>query len=116
MLTNTAITSGRSLEIRHVRLSSDSLLPRTTLDHLTTDAVSCAIEQDDLKLAVELLEQGRGTILRQIGGYRTPLDDVAAVDPDLADRFRILSSQLDASIVRGEDIDVRDPTNDSVAR
>lgn len=116
-LLDKAVAQSRSLETRHTYLSTDSILPRSDLAGLTTDASSCAVDQGRLELAVELLEQGRATILTQIGRYRTQLDAVLAVDADLANEFQRLSWQLDASLVKGENIKVTSNSlQDSVAR
>lgn len=104
-LLGVAIARGRSLETRHIHLSTDTMLSRDVVEHLATDAASWAIEQDRVELAVEFLEQGRATILTQIGRYRTPLDDVAKKNPELARRFEGLSRLLDRSIVKGEGSD-----------
>jgi CHAT domain-containing protein len=46
--------------------------------------------------ALQLLEQGRGVLLAQALDARGDLSDVAAVDPDLAERMRAVRAELDS--------------------
>lgn len=116
-LLDVALAQARSLHARHAHLSTDRMLPSSQLAELATDAASCAVDQGKLGLAVELLDQGRTTILTQVGRYRTQLDDVTAVDAELAKAYLRLSRQLDASVVRGDEmIEAPDMLRDTVAR
>lgn len=54
-----------------------------------------AIKRGHLKLAVELLDRGRCIILGSLGRYRSPLDELQATHPDLAEKFVDLSRQLE---------------------
>ncbi|KAL4262688.1 hypothetical protein AB1N83_007242 [Pleurotus pulmonarius] len=54
-----------------------------------------AIKRGYLKLAVELLDRGRCIILGSLGRYRSPLDELQATHPDLAEKFADLSRQLE---------------------
>lgn len=117
MLLEKTITQSKSLEARHTYLSNNSILPRLELAELATDACSCAIDQGKIELAVELLEQGRATIMTQLGRYRTQLDNITAVDTRLANEFQRLSRRLDASIVKGDKMEAAtDSLHDNVAR
>ena len=59
---------------------------------LALDAVSCSINQGDLRTAVELLEQGKAVLLwSKLRGHRHPLDNLRTIDKELFDQFEILS-------------------------
>ncbi|VDB96094.1 unnamed protein product [Peniophora sp. CBMAI 1063] len=60
-------------------------------------AVAGAISVGALQQAVVWLEQGRALVWSQVLAMRTPLDDLAQQDKDLADALRELQSQLQAS-------------------
>ncbi|KZP06031.1 hypothetical protein FIBSPDRAFT_842501 [Athelia psychrophila] len=63
---------------------------------LAMDAAAHAIEHGHLEKAIEFLEQGRGMLWSNIRGYRHPIEEVRQVSPDLAERFRTTSEQLEA--------------------
>ena len=86
------ISTGRSLESVHHRLTSNVRLKATR--HLAVDAAACAIREGRIEMALELLEQGRSLLLTQAGRYRTPVDDL---DDTLADEFREISAKMEAS-------------------
>ena len=86
------ISTGRSLESVHYRLTSTATLQGTR--HLAVDAAACAIREGRIEMALELLEQGRSLLLTQAGRYRTPVDDL---DDMLADEFKAISAKMEAS-------------------
>ncbi|KAG2033441.1 CHAT domain-containing protein [Suillus americanus] len=61
---------------------------------LPVDAASCAIYRNDLRRAVELLEQGRGQQWSLASRLRTPLEDLESANPNLAHKFSELSKCL----------------------
>ncbi|KAG1776806.1 CHAT domain-containing protein [Suillus placidus] len=61
---------------------------------LPVDAASCAIRRDDLRLAVELLEQGRGQQWSLASRLRTPLEDLKLANPELAHRLSEINKCL----------------------
>lgn len=91
------LTISRNLEAQQVR----QLEFRT----LASDAAALAIGKDDVERAVEILEQGRGAILLQLGRYRTPLEDLRAVDQELADSYTAVSFELEKITVSIEKTD-----------
>ena len=93
------VFTGSSLESLHYRLSSAVRLKGTR--YLAVDAAACAIREGRVEIALELLEQGRSLLLTQTGRYRTPVDDLEAVDPNLADEFRRNSVLIERSILMG---------------
>lgn len=95
-----AITRSTSLEKQYSQLSNHSTLKQTK--GLAVDAASLAIDGGEVELALELLEQGRAVLFAQLGRYRTALDDIAAVAPELAKKLVTLGRQLDAVTVSGE--------------
>ena len=60
------------------------------------DSAACAIREDRIAMALELLEQGRSLLLTQAGRYRTPVDDL---EETLAGEFRAISAKMDASVM-----------------
>ncbi|KAG2112673.1 uncharacterized protein F5147DRAFT_791499 [Suillus discolor] len=61
---------------------------------LPVDAASCAIRRDNLRRAVELVEQGRGQQWSLASRLRTPLEDLESISPELARKFSQLSKHL----------------------
>ncbi|KZP31599.1 hypothetical protein FIBSPDRAFT_925819 [Athelia psychrophila] len=78
------------VELRREALGTNSLSPS-----LAMNAAAHAIEHGHLEKAIELLEQGRGMLWSNIRGYRHPIEEVRQVDPDLANRFRTTSEELE---------------------
>ncbi|KAG8905238.1 hypothetical protein FRB99_000405 [Tulasnella sp. 403] len=79
------------LEMRHNQLSSTNVMVEAK--RLVTEAASLAIQEGQLARAVEFLEHGRVVLLTQISRYRVPLDDLRALDPELAERHRRLTME-----------------------
>ena len=71
------------------------LLRREWYRSLACNAASLAIERDELPLAIELLEQGRGLLWSQLRGLRSPLDELKRESSDLAEGFEAVSQQLE---------------------
>ncbi|YCK39958.1 CHAT domain-containing protein [Actinomadura sp. ATCC 39365] len=69
-----------------------------------SDAAACALETGDARLAVELLEQGRGVLLAQALDARADRDRLARELPELAGRLAEVHAELDA---RSADMDRR---------
>ncbi|KAG2092405.1 CHAT domain-containing protein [Suillus cothurnatus] len=61
---------------------------------LPVDAASCATRHDNLRQAVELLEQGRGQQWSLASRLRTPLEDLWSANLQLAQRLSELSKHL----------------------
>ncbi|CAE7142272.1 unnamed protein product [Rhizoctonia solani] len=59
------------------------------------EAASHAISIQSYDLALEWLEQGRSIVWNQILDLRTPFDDLAAVDPGLANELQSVGQNLD---------------------
>lgn len=91
-LLDVALAQSQSLEIQYSTFSRNKTVRRA--HQLAVDAAAEAIAQDEPELAVQLLDQGRGILLRQLGRFRTALDDLREKDQVLADRFRFLSNQI----------------------
>ncbi|KAG9119532.1 hypothetical protein FRC07_005404, partial [Ceratobasidium sp. 392] len=62
---------------------------------LSPAAAAWAISVGSYDIALEWLEQGCSVIWRQMLQLRTPFDDLAAVDPELANELKDTASQLD---------------------
>ncbi|KAG1862742.1 CHAT domain-containing protein [Suillus subalutaceus] len=61
---------------------------------LPVDAASCAVRRDDLRHAVELVEQGRGQQWSLASRLRTPLEDLQSTSLQLARKLSELSKSL----------------------
>ncbi|KAG2136723.1 CHAT domain-containing protein [Suillus clintonianus] len=61
---------------------------------LPVNAASCAIRLDNLRGAVELVEQGRGQQWSLASRLRSPLEDLEFTNPILAHKFSELSKRL----------------------
>ncbi|KAG8900931.1 hypothetical protein FRB99_005669 [Tulasnella sp. 403] len=105
-LLDVAVARDHSLEDRHASLASLNVL--RTAKRLVVEAAAYAIERGDPMRAVEFLEHGRAVVLGQLSRYRTPVAELRAVNPTLADRLSELGRQLEGgasaqkSVTRGE--------------
>ncbi|KAG2110029.1 CHAT domain-containing protein [Suillus cothurnatus] len=61
---------------------------------LPIDGTSCAIRRDNLRRAVELMEQGRGQQWSLASRLRTPLEDLQSMSPELARKFLHLGKHM----------------------
>ncbi|KAG8703738.1 hypothetical protein FRC09_003975 [Ceratobasidium sp. 395] len=66
------------------------------INHVVSAAAAWAVSVGSYDIALEWLEQGRSVIWAQQLQTRTLFDDLAAVDPQLADRMQYIASQLEA--------------------
>ena len=94
-----ALVGMRSLEARHLRLTSAKIKGSRML---ARNAAACAIARGKVELALEMLEQGRGILLMQAGRYRTPTQYLEAVHPHLALEFQAISRQMEASVMESQ--------------
>ncbi|TFK35107.1 CHAT domain-containing protein [Crucibulum laeve] len=83
---------GDTMGKRHLKLID--------ISNLTNTAVSMACESGDYMLAVEWLEQGRSIVWQQLNSLRTPLDDLSAVNSDLALELLSVSKALENATSR----------------
>lgn len=65
---------------------------------LASTAAAAALMLNNPGQALQLLEQGRGVLLAQALDARGDLSELAAVDPDLAERMRAVRAELDSSV------------------
>ncbi|KAG1830288.1 CHAT domain-containing protein [Suillus subalutaceus] len=61
---------------------------------LPVDAASCAIRRDNLRQAVELVEQGRGQQWSLASRLKTPVEDLESANPNLAHNYLELSKRV----------------------
>ncbi len=94
------IATGRSLESRHLRLTSKAIRKSQTL---AVDSAACAISLGYIEMAVEMLEQGRSLLLNQAGRYRTPVD---GLEDTLAEEFRAISARMEGWAMNNRPVDV----------
>ncbi|KAG8723429.1 hypothetical protein FRC09_003390 [Ceratobasidium sp. 395] len=95
---------GRTMELIHQVLWIGSAVGRRYEDlkskdfgRIAMEAAAVAIEAQEFTLALEWLEQGRSIVWNQMLQLRTPLDELATVDPDLAQELKKVASRLDQS-------------------
>lgn len=69
---------------------------------VASEAAALAIQEENVDLAISLLEQGRSIIFAQLSRYRPVIDDVREISPELAVRLVDLGVELDALVFRGE--------------
>lgn len=103
-LLDLAVAESASLESLSSRLSENNQF-RAALG-VASDGAVLTVKSGDLRLAVSLLEQGRSIIYSQLGRYRSAIDKVHEVSPELAKRLVGLGIELDALVVRGERVDL----------
>lgn len=99
-LVELAVAESHSLECLSDRLTSEWTFLGTR--SIGSDAAALAIQSGDTRLAVSLLERGRSSIFRQLGRYRSVIDDVREVSPNLALRFTDKSAELSELILNAE--------------
>ncbi|KAG8919017.1 hypothetical protein FRC02_001987 [Tulasnella sp. 418] len=102
----------RFLFVRPAIPSRHRTLSRALRPSLICDAASCAIDADQSQKAVEFLEQGRTVLWSHLNQYRTPLEDLGNVSPDLAKQLDHLGKRLERSAVlvgpQGDTFTMRD--------
>lgn len=81
-----------TLETQHESMWGVGVIPRA--------AASFAISAGHLKMAVEMLEQGRALLWSEVRQFRTPLDALEGVDKGLRDSFVTTSRALEALSMR----------------
>jgi tetratricopeptide (TPR) repeat protein len=89
----------QTIQKRHQNLVEFSELP--------TSAAAAAFSLGHPDMVLEWLEQGRCLIWNQLNNLRTPLDDLHAHDPALADHFSKVSSALENAGSRAESSSIR---------
>ncbi|KAG8716469.1 hypothetical protein FRC09_015728 [Ceratobasidium sp. 395] len=102
---NTALSLkafGQTMRLAHQVLWIGSAVGRRYEDlksdnfgRIAMEAAAVAIEAQEYMLALEWLEQGRSIVWNQMLQIRTPLDEVAAIDPELARELKEVAGRLD---------------------
>ncbi|KAF9000845.1 CHAT domain-containing protein [Cyathus striatus] len=78
---------GETVSERHHKLNAWS--------SLVNEAAAVSISWNRLDLAIQWLEEGRNIVWNQLNTFRTPVDDLHDIRPDLADELRRISKALD---------------------
>ncbi|KAJ7201870.1 mucin-like protein 1, partial [Mycena pura] len=81
-------------------LSRQQMLQNMYRTRLASDAAACAVGLGQYNTAVELLETSRSIFWAQALHLRTPLDSLAAVNPQLATKLLDLSKELEKASFR----------------
>ncbi|KAI0261828.1 CHAT domain-containing protein [Gloeopeniophorella convolvens] len=89
------VESGPNLQAQHAYFKRGSALgafgTRTSLDF-----ASYQIEKDQLQAAVEILDHGRSLLWSMMRGFRAPVGQLRAVNPDLADKYVSITHDLES--------------------
>jgi hypothetical protein len=64
---------------------------------IVEEAVSATIKADQCETAIEWMDQGHFIIWEQLLQLHTPVDDLRQCHPDIADRFTMLSKELEGA-------------------
>ncbi|CAE7124283.1 unnamed protein product [Rhizoctonia solani] len=83
------------------------------IGELAVEAAGAAICAREYDLALEWLEQGRSVVWNQILKLRTPLNELYAVNPSLANRLKNVSNELHMAGSRLDPIFRSDPSSDN---
>jgi len=67
---------------------------------ITRNAVSAAIRSGELETAVQWAEQGRSIVWQNMLGLRTPVDNLRAEHPQLADRIQDIARHMETPTTR----------------
>ncbi|KAI0043489.1 hypothetical protein FA95DRAFT_1498558 [Auriscalpium vulgare] len=73
---------------------------------LTSNAVSWAVDIEELKEAVQMWEQGRGILWSKMKEYRSPIKQLRTQDAALAEQFENLKMQLDQFTTKYSEFDL----------
>lgn len=98
-LLNQAVAQGHSVEKQYQDLRGNNSIQAARA--VAVDAAALALTSKTSRLAVELLEEGRGVIFRQLARFSAELGAVRAVEPTLAAKFEDLSRRLKALTLAG---------------
>ena len=99
--TMTAYQTALTFLVRHAAIFPSSVehyqILKRNVSSLAVDAFSYCVRHGNIKVAVEILEQGRAVFWTHLVRLGTPLDDLSALGADaenLADEFKRVSSRL----------------------
>ena len=85
------LTFAPTLDIQHSRI----VAMRGRFEDLPLDYASYHVSIGQLRRAIETLERGRALIWSEMRGLRTSIDQIRAVDTNLADKFASVNSDLE---------------------
>jgi hypothetical protein len=95
---------GMSLRARHDALAmagrhvceagAHAISMHVLMSQITSERGSLNASNIYLRTAIELLEQGRGVVWGQLLQMRSPVEDLRAVDPELAERIEMVGKEL----------------------
>ncbi|THG93370.1 hypothetical protein EW026_g7847 [Hermanssonia centrifuga] len=60
-----------------------------------SNAAACAIEKEELEIAVQVLERGRALLWSRMRGYRHSIEQLQELNPGLAEEFKGVCQQLE---------------------
>ncbi|PSR71021.1 hypothetical protein PHLCEN_2v13125 [Hermanssonia centrifuga] len=94
-LLDQCLTSTPTIDLQH------QFLTRNPGDFASNAAV-CAIEKEELEIAVQVLEQGRALLWSRMRGYRHSIEQLQESNPGLAEEFKGVCQQLEHITVSSE--------------
>ena len=86
-----SITFSPTLDVQHSRL----VAKRDCYENLPLDYASYHVSTGELCQAIETLERGRALIWSEMRGLRTSIDQIRAIDYELADKFATVNRDLE---------------------
>ena len=107
-----AVAFAPNLQLQHTHLAA----MHQGTQNLSLDYTSYLVQTHQLRKAIETLERGRALLWSELRGLHTPVQHVADVEPQLADRFTEINRNLEKLTVsvlpkRGREVN-EDETND----
>jgi len=116
------VTLSPTVDIQHSQLTHIVVM-RDLIGSLPVDYASYQIHTNQLKQAIETLEQGRSLLWSEMRGLRASIDHLRFIDSPLADNFIAVSRELEGLTLaksnvygRDSDTDAMDPFGDLVVR
>ena len=86
-----SLTFSPTLDLQHSRL----VAMRNSYENLPSDYASYHVSTGQLRRAIETLERGRALIWSEMRGLRTSIDQIRAIDHELADKFAAVNRDLE---------------------
>ncbi len=94
-LLDQCLTSTPTIDLQHQFLTNN-------VSDFAGNAAACAIEKEDMEVAVQVLEQGRALLWSRMRSYRHSIENLQESNPGLAEEFKGVCQQLEHLTVSSE--------------
>ncbi|PSR71019.1 hypothetical protein PHLCEN_2v13123 [Hermanssonia centrifuga] len=94
-LLDQCLTSTPTIDLQHQFLTNN-------VSDFASNAAACAIEKEELEVAVQFLEQGRALLWSRMRSYRHSIENLQESNPGLAEEFKGVCQQLEHLTVSSE--------------